>query len=130
MIITYYFGEYDDDEEFEFEADPYEYVDSLEKPVQWKIAKEMFDNFDDLTKEDAKRAFSDCINDKFDIVKQDDELLYSILHEYGTEEDVYNVAEEGVDNFFEAEAVEEYNDEKEYRKDPMWYYGLKQSDFL
>ena len=129
MIITYYFGEYDD-EEFEFEADPYEYVDSLEKPEQWKIAKKMFDNFDDVTKEDAKIQFSDCINDNFDIVKQDDELLYFILHEYGTEEDVYNVAEDEVDNFFEADAIEEYNDTKEYRKGPMWYHGLKQSDFL
>lgn len=129
MIITYYFGEYDD-EEFEFEADPYDYVDSLEKPEQWKIAKEMFDNFDDVTKEDAVREFPDCFDDKLNIVKQDDELLYFILHEYGTEDDVYNVAESDIKRYFEPDATEEYNDAKEYRKGPMWYYGLKQSDFL
>ena len=129
MIITYYFGEYDD-EEFEFEADPYDYVDSLDKPEQWKIAKAMFNNFDDVTREDAVREFPDCFDETYNIVKEDDELLYFILHEYGTEEDVYNVAESDIERFFESDAIEEYNDAKEYRKGPMWYYGLKQSDFL
>ena len=80
MTITYYFGEYND-EEFEYEIDPYEYVESLEKPQQWKLAQEMLDNFNEIIKEDAVREFPDCIDSNFDIVKQDDELLYFILHD-------------------------------------------------
>lgn len=129
MTITYYFGEYND-EEFEYEIDPYEYVESLEKPEQWKIAQEMLDNFDEITKEDAVREFPDCIDNNFDIVKQDDELLYFILHEYGTEEDVFKADAEGIENFFENDAYEEYNDMQEYHKNPLWYYGMSEKDFL
>ena len=129
MTITYYFGEYND-EEFEYEIDPYEYVESLEKPQQWKLAQEMLDNFNEIIKEDAVREFPDCIDSNFDIVKQDDELLYFILHEYGTEEDVFNADAEGIENFFEKDAFKEYNDMQEYHTNPLWYYGMSEKDFL
>ena len=113
--ISYWFGKYDD-EQFEFEPtidDEHNFMEAVLKnysketleEVLGKFIHEEYPDYDSLDLEEQMEAIK--------------EVLFDHLDEFSDD------AEE----FFEADAYEQYKDSAEYEKDPYAYYGVNQRDF-
>lgn len=130
MTLTYYFGRYDD-EEFEYETDFSDYLYDLKKNPKEvvELVKELYDEDEELQKW-AKEEFN--INSSNDIVLDTDEgkdFSYEALNDI--DEDVlYELRRDDIEDYYRDNAEEEYEDYKSYTKDPLGYYGMRQSDFI
>ena len=105
MILDYSWGEYDE-VEYEYEVD---IDDVIELAIQF-YADEFSKNISD--REIVEKVIKELINYDLLVFEQDDEFM-SYLKEY-----------------FEDAAAEEYEDGREYARDPMGYYGMHISDFI
>ena len=130
MTLIYYFGRYDD-EEFEYETDFSDYLYDLKKNPKEvvELVKELYDEDEELQKW-AKEEFN--INSSNDIVLDTDEgkdFSYEALNDI--DEDVlYELRRDDIKDYYRDNAEEEYEDYKSYIKDPLGYYGMRQSDFI
>ena len=105
MILNYSWGEYDE-VEYEYEVDT---DDVIELAIQF-YADEFSKNISD--REVVEKVIKELINYDLLLFEEDDEFM-SYLKEY-----------------FEDAAMEEYEDAREYARDPMGYYGMHISDFI
>lgn len=105
MILRYEFGgnEYECGDDFEYDAD---------------VTKK---DLIQITKEHTNASDSD------DTVKLLNFFLFDLD---GTQELLEEYFEEELHDYFEDDAREAYEDCCEYEKDPLGYYGMKQSDFI
>lgn len=130
MTLTYYFGRYGD-EEFEYETDFSDYLHDLKKNPKEvvELVKELYDEDEELQKW-AKEEFN--INNSNDIVLDTDEgkdFSYEALS--NVDKDVlYELRRDDIEDYYRDNAEEEYEDYKLYIKDPLGYYGMRQSDFI
>lgn len=105
MILHYSWGEYDEVE--------YEYEVSIDNVVELAIqfyADEFSKTVSD--RELVEKVIKELINYDLLVFEQDDDFM-DYLKEH-----------------FEDEAMEEYEDAREYARDPMGYYGMHISDFI
>lgn len=116
MTLNYCFGE----DSFEYELsteDQRNCVDSLPKELLVDIFSEYQEEMDSEELAEIKE----------DLAKGNEKTLRDWAYEMFDElEEFKEIAEE----YFEDEAREQYEDEREYHRDPMGYYGLSQSDFI
>lgn len=130
MTLIYYFGRYDD-EEFEYETDFSDYLYDLKKNPKEvvELVKELYDEDEELQKW-AKDEFN--INSSNDIVLDTDEgkdFSYEALNDID-EDLLYKLRRDEIRDYYRDNAEEEYEDYKSYIKDPLGYYGMRQSDFI
>lgn len=59
-----------------------------------------------------------------------DGLISLVLYIKDSECDLTEYFQDELKEYFEKYAYESYRDSKEYEKDPLGYFGMKQSDFI
>lgn len=103
MKITYQFDTApngEDWDDFEFEIDDYRKVNKI---------------------------LTECIKTDYPELSQDD--IEMVLDDYDKRDDLVEEYYEFIKEQFEAQAREEYEDQKSYEKDPYAYYGVSRKDF-
>lgn len=116
--------DFDDNNDYEYEADLYDYINSLSNDEICEITKEIYtedDKYNDLLKEQNY--------DVSDIKKDDPELFKDLFFSIDYT-DLYDYLEEDIKNFFENDAKEAFKDSLAYQKDPYSYNGVRRSDFF
>lgn len=125
MILTYYFGRYDD-EEFEYETDGTDFIQSIELEDAIPLAEYLIDNNEhvkDLALEYNIKSAKD-INITTDDGK---EFIHYILHDYAEPKDIAEVYEDDLLDYYREDAYEAYEDSK---LSPWEYNGVHISDFI
>lgn len=95
--------------------------------------KEIYYDFDDnefLYEADEYRLneyIETLFENEYSVTKEQAQRIIENFDLYESLEEIY---EEQIKDFFEDLAYEEYVDSCEYRKDPLGYYGISNSDFI
>lgn len=126
MILTYYFGRYDD-EEFEYETDGTDFIQNLELKDVIPLAEFLLDEDNKLVKNLASEYNIKSVKD-IDITTDDGkEFIYYLLHDYAEPKDIVEVYEDDLLDYYRADAYEAYEDSKL----SAWEYnGVHVSDFI
>ena len=132
ITLTYYFGRYED--EFEYEPDLIDVKDYFEKNLSnEEIAQYVQEWFEDLPKEDQHdilESFEEpnyaCPNFLRWVEEDKDWCITEVL----MDESMIELFEDELHDYFEEEAGEQWEDAEAYRRDPYAYNGVKQSDFF
>jgi hypothetical protein len=117
MKINYTFdgNDFEDGDDFEYEVDYYDVSSALINIVYEELCGKLKKQVNRVLNDDEKNALKSASVEfcKLDIREQLEEVYEQDLKDY-----------------FEQDALEQYKDECEYSKDPLGYYGMKQSDFM
>ena len=124
MTITYDFGDDCQDDYFEYEVDDLEdFIDSLSKEELVDFVMENVDN--DLIDGWELPSSKDGLRDE---LENDDYLLHGLISEL--EDAFVECFEDSLEDFYRDDAMEQYEDYKEYSRDPYSYYGVSRNDFF
>lgn len=123
MLITYDFGYEDYDDDYDYDADIYEYVDSLPEAEKINLAKRLWEEMSEVDKEDFLNGWKQYDDDfELDLSNYDQavDLIYN-----APEEDIYELDKDDIREFFYEYAVEdrdEYNSTIEDEEDMIRNY--------
>ena len=124
MTITYDFGDDYQDDLFEYEVDDLgDFIDSLGKEELVDFVMENVDN--DLIEGWELPSSKDALRDE---LENDDYLLHGLIGEL--EDAFVECFEDSLEDFYRDDAMEQYEDCKEYSRDPYSYYGVSRNDFF
>lgn len=113
MTIMYNFGDDYHDECFEYELDDLgDFIDSLSTDELIDFA------MNHLNKDDELR----------DELLSNDFLLKEVINDF--EDDFIEEYRDSIEDFYRDDAFEQYEDCKEYSRDPYSYYGVSRKDFF
>ncbi len=125
MILTYYFGRYDD-EEFEYETDGTDFIQSIELEDAIPLAEYLIDNNEHI--KDLALEYNIKSAKDIDITTDSGkEFIHYILHDYAEPEDIVEVYEDDLLDYYREDAYEAYEDSK---LSPWEYNGVDISDFI
>ena len=119
MIFRYWFGPDGDEEEFEYDPS----VDEIKEFCEYLAEHISFNSLDcacdDAEVENPYEGPDEFLEEKTDEVA---DFLY--------QSDLWEEWADDAKEYFREAAEEAYQDQEEYDRDPLGYFGMKQSDFL
>ena len=122
MIIRYNIGDEYHDDEFEYECDLEDFIETLSKDELVDFIYEVLDSTTIVNWELPEN------NEELrELLNNDEDLLRDLVNEYYNE--LYDWFEDDIKDFFYEDAMECYSDAKEYARDPYAYYGGSRKDF-
>lgn len=126
MILTYYF----DDDGFEYEVNPSDFIESLKVDDMVEFAEYVYDHMSDK----EKYEYSDIIGDNSSYFKNknDEDVQDTALRIAMNADDMttYNYFRDDLEKFYYNEAKDTFDDYKEYYEDPLGYVGMSPDDFI
>lgn len=132
--LHYEFGQYGENE---FEFDSYDIQDFIAEKLSKEELKDLAIYILDEILDNKSRLEwienYEHIPNLYEGNVEDDsyyEFVKDIVSEYADDDEVFDYLEDELKLYYESEAYEEYLDNEAYRKDPLGYYGMKQSDFI
>lgn len=117
-----------DDKDFGYDVDTRPYFDNLPDKDACELASELYDEMDVIEQEDIKNEFGEEAI-KFDPNIEESVNLSRAIIEDTDEGTLVEKDEDGVTNFFEDDAREQYEDDVAYESDKYGYYGVSERDF-
>lgn len=123
-ILNYEFDEND----YEYDVDTRPYFDNLEDTEACELASEIYSELDSIEQEDIRNEFGEEAV-KFDPNIEDSVNLSRALIEATDEDILVEKDKDRVTDFFEDEALEQYEDDIAYKSDKYGYYGVSERDF-
>ena len=124
MTLTYDFN----NEEYEFEADLEDYLDSLSERDICQLGREIYEKYTLEMKKSMVDDFGEKVLQFKPFNEESVELARSIIEDYD-EDKLLDIIGEDMSQFFYKRAKEEYSDWKDYESNPWRYFGVSEGDF-